>query len=114
MEDCIFCKIASGLIPSDKVYEDERIYAFRDIAPQAPVHVLVIPKAHYDNVKQCRDADAELMGRLFFVAANLAQSENIDESGFRLVTNCGPDGAQSVNHFHIHLLGGAQLSGKMG
>lgn len=111
MEDCLFCKIAAGEIPGAKVYEDDKFFAFRDIHPQAPTHILIIPKAHMANVQECAN-DPALLGELFALAAKLAQSEGLTK-GFRLVTNCGPDGAQSVNHFHVHLLGGCQLSGQM-
>lgn len=110
MNDCLFCKICAGEIPSQKVYEDECAYAFRDINPQAPVHILVVPKAHLANVLEC---DAQLAGRLMETAGKIAQSEGLAESGFRLVTNCGGDGCQSVNHFHIHILGGRKLTEKM-
>ena len=113
MDDCIFCRIAAGQIPCDKVYEDELALAFRDIAPQAPKHVLVIPKAHMRNIAECERDYPELVGRLFSLAARLAAQEGLAQSGFRLVTNCGPDAAQSVDHFHVHILGGGQLSGRM-
>ena len=102
--DCIFCKIASGEIPSKKVYEDARTFAFHDLSPQGPVHVLVIPKAHYASVLEMED-DA-LMGHLCAVACNIAREYGMDENGFRLVVNTGKDGGQSVSHLHIHLLGG--------
>ena len=109
--DCIFCKIAAGEIPSDRVYEDEFVLAFRDIHPQAPVHALVVPKKHMKNLLECDDGTAVAV--LNAVKA-VAKSEGVSESGFRAVTNCGPDGAQSVEHLHFHVLGGAQLSGRMG
>lgn len=114
MQDCLFCKIAAGQIPSGKVYEDEICYAFRDINPQAPTHILIIPKEHMANVVECAGRTDGLLGRLFQAAARIAQDQGLDEKGFRLVTNCGEYGAQSVHHFHIHLLGGRQLSGQMG
>ena len=113
MDDCIFCKIASGLIPSKKVYEDENALAFYDVAPQAPVHVLVIPKTHTPNVAAYAAEDPERAGALFTLAARLASDLGVKEEGFRLITNCGKHGAQSVDHFHIHILGGAQLSEKL-
>ncbi|MEA5065558.1 MAG: histidine triad nucleotide-binding protein [Eubacteriales bacterium] len=113
MDDCIFCRIAAGQIPCDKVYEDEQALAFRDIAPQAPVHMLVVPKAHMRNVAECERDHPELVGCLFSLAARLAAQEGLAKGGFRLVTNCGPDAAQSVDHFHIHILGGGQLRGLM-
>lgn len=114
MQDCLFCQIGSGQIPSDKVYEDEFCYAFRDINPQAPTHILIIPKAHMGSVLECAGRDDGLLGRLFATAVRIATEQGLDKDGFRLVTNCGEHGAQSVHHFHIHLLGGRQLSGQMG
>ena len=114
LNDCLFCKIAAGDIPSTKVYEDEDTYAFLDIAPQAPKHILVIPKAHMRNVLECADRDDALIGQLFRTAAMIAKEQGLGEKGFRLVTNCGTDAMQSVDHFHIHILGGATLSGQMG
>ena len=113
MEDCIFCKIIAGTIPSTKVFEDELSMAFRDVNPQAPTHILIVPKAHMSDIMDCAARDEALLGRLFGVAAMLARREGLSEKGFRVVTNCGEHGAQSVKHFHIHLRGGAQLSGHM-
>jgi histidine triad (HIT) family protein len=110
MDSCIFCRILSGEIPSNKVYEDEYVYAFRDIEPQAPVHVLIVPKKHMPDVMAL---DGETAAHLLAAAKRIAASEGIAETGFRLVTNCGVHGAQSVRHLHLHLLGGAQLGGKM-
>jgi histidine triad (HIT) family protein len=110
MDSCIFCRILSGEIPSNKVYEDEYVYAFRDIEPQAPVHVLIVPKKHMPDVMAL---DGEMAAHLLAAAKRIAASEGIAETGFRLVTNCGVHGAQSVRHLHLHLLGGAQLGGKM-
>lgn len=112
MENCLFCKIIRGEIPSAKVYENEYVYAFRDIAPQAPVHVLIVPKQHMDNVLALHEHEG-LAAHVFAAVAEIAKSEGVAESGFRLITNCGKDGAQSVNHLHFHLLGGTQLSEKM-
>lgn len=110
MNDCLFCKIIAGEIPSGKVYENDKVYAFRDINPQAPVHVLIVPKKHFDNILQC---DAETAAALTEAVRAVAEQEGVAESGFRIVSNCGRDGAQSVNHLHIHLLGGAALTEKM-
>ena len=110
MENCLFCKIAAGVIPSTKVYEDEQVLAFRDIAPQAPVHVLVLPKKHMANVLEC---DGKTMAALLNAIQIIAKQEGVAEDGFRIVSNCGKNGAQSVDHLHIHLMGGAQLSGTM-
>lgn len=106
MENCLFCRIASGEIPSNKVYEDEKVLAFHDIDPQAPVHVLVIPKQHFDSIL---DADAEIVGYMQTIVAKLAKELGIDESGFRLVVNTGKDGQQSVKHLHMHILGGRSM-----
>ena len=108
--DCLFCRIIAGEIPSTKVYEDDAVYAFRDINPQAPVHVLVLPKKHMANILE---ADGETMARLTQAIQTIARQEGIDKDGFRIVSNCGKNGAQSVNHLHIHLLGGAQLGERM-
>lgn len=114
MDDCIFCRIAAGEVPSQKLYEDERVLAFRDVSPQAPTHVLVIPKEHTPNAATCVASDPALLGQLFARAAQLAIELGLQDEGFRLVTNCGTHGAQSVEHFHIHILGGAQLDAKLG
>lgn len=107
MEGCIFCKIARGEIPSAKVYEDERVLAFRDIDPKAPVHALIVPKAHFASVL---GADAQTVGALFEAAKEVAKALGVAESGFRLVVNTGRDGGQSVEHLHVHLLGGRALA----
>ena len=109
MSDCIFCKIANKEIESDIVYEDDRVVAFNDINPHAPVHVLVIPKKHIVGVAEARDKDAELMGHLQLVAAMLAKEKGIAE-GYRIVVNSGPLAGQSVMHLHYHLLGGRRLN----
>ena len=109
--DCLFCKIIAGEIPGNKVYEDDKVYAFRDINPQAPVHVLIVPKKHMANILEC---DAETAEALTRAIRAIAKQEGIDESGFRVISNCGRDGAQSVNHLHVHLLGGTQLPERMG
>ena len=108
--DCLFCKISAGEIPGNKVYEDDKVYAFRDINPQAPVHVLIVPKKHFANILEC---DAETAAALTDAIRAVAKQEGVDESGFRVISNCGPDGAQSVNHLHVHLLGGVKLAERM-
>lgn len=108
--DCLFCKIIAGDIPSAKVYDDEFVYAFRDINPQAPTHVLIVPKKHMANVMEC---DNETMGHILDAAKAIAKAEGVTESGFRLVTNCGTGAGQTVFHLHFHLLGGKQLSDHM-
>ena len=111
--DCLFCKIIAGDIPSTKVYENEHVYAFRDINPQAPVHVLVVPKKHMANVSELAGEDDALIAHLIRTATKIAAEKGIDATGFRLITNCGKDARQSVSHMHIHLLGGGELSEKM-
>ena len=108
--DCLFCKIIAGDIPSSKVYEDEKVFAFRDINPQAPVHVLLVPKKHMSNILEC---DGETAAALVNAIAKVAELEGVEKDGFRIVSNCGKNGCQSVGHLHIHLLGGAQLTEKM-
>ena len=113
MNDCLFCKIAAGVIPSTKVYEDEDVLAFRDIAPQAPVHVLVIPKKHVSGWYDAKDEDDALLAHLMRVAAKVAEMEGIVDSGFRVVSNCGADAQQTVKHLHLHVLGGREMAGEM-
>ena len=110
---CLFCKIIAGEIPSAKVYEDEYVYAFRDIAPQAPVHVLIVPKKHMANILELAGDDAGIADAVVKAVKIIAEQEGVAESGFRVITNCGRDGAQTVEHLHFHLLGGAALSEKM-
>ncbi len=112
MENCLFCKIIAGVIPSSKVYEDEKILAFRDIAPQAPVHVLVIPKTHITCVDEITDANSDIVAYIFANIPKIAKLAGI-ENGYRVISNCGPDACQTVPHLHFHILGGAQLSGQM-
>lgn len=109
MADCIFCRIAKKEIPSQVIYEDELVLAFRDLNPQAPVHVLIIPKQHLGSVSEIDDAHPLLAGRLLKVARDLAVQEKVAEEGFRLVVNTGADGGQTVPHLHVHLLGGRAL-----
>ncbi len=111
--DCLFCKIVRGDIPSDKVYEDELCYAFRDIDPQAPTHILVVPKTHIASCGAVTAENAGLVGYIFTVIAQIAAAEGLDK-GWRVVSNVGPDGGQSVPHLHFHILGGRCLSGQMG
>ena len=110
MSDCLFCAIAAGDIPADLVHADDEIVAFRDITPQAPVHVLVIPRAHHANAAALATADAALAGRLLEVAGTIAAQEGIADSGYRLVTNTGEGAGQSVHHVHVHVLGGRELT----
>lgn len=108
--DCLFCKIIKGEIPSTKVYEDELVYAFRDIEPQAPVHILIIPKEHIASANDLNEENASVVGHVFAVAAKIAKAEGIAESGYRIVNNCGEDGGQTVKHLHFHMLGGRSLA----
>ena len=112
MSDCLFCKIIAGDIPSTKVYEDEKILAFRDIAPQAPCHVLVIPKAHIADVNGINPENSAVVAHIFQVIPQIAKAEGL-ESGYRVVSNCGADAGQTVQHLHFHILGGKQLALEM-
>ena len=109
MVDCIFCKIANGKIPSDKVYENENVYAFRDLNPVAPTHVLIIPKEHVKSLNEMEDTHQGLLGELMLVAKKIAKSEGLSEEGYRIVNNIGKAGGQTVDHFHLHLVGGRSM-----
>ena len=109
MDGCIFCKIAAGEIPSTKVYEDEQVLAFRDIAPQAPTHILVIPKTHIPSVAAISTENSGLVAHIFEVIARVAEAEGL-ANGYRVVSNCGPDAGQTVHHLHFHILGGRELT----
>jgi histidine triad (HIT) family protein len=108
-ETCLFCRIGRDEIPADLVHEDDLIVAFRDINPKAPTHILLIPREHMDSAANLAETDAEMLGRLFSVAAQLARDAGIADRGFRLVTNSGPAAGQSVDHLHFHLLGGRSM-----
>lgn len=108
MDDCLFCKIKDGEIPSDKVYEDDYVYAFNDIDKKAPEHILIIPKEHYGSIGDV-DTDQDILNRLFKTVKKIAREKGLDESGYRLVINTGKDGGQTVSHLHIHMLGGREL-----
>tara|TARA_Y100001934_G_scaffold243984_1_gene301087 strand:- start:2748 stop:3092 length:345 start_codon:yes stop_codon:yes gene_type:complete len=110
-DDCLFCRIAGGAIPTDFEHEDNRVVAFRDINPQAPTHILIVPKRHIATVNDLATDDADLVGHMMLTARSLAENEGIAGPGYRLVVNCNPDGAQSVYHIHLHLMGGRQLRG---
>jgi histidine triad (HIT) family protein len=107
--DCLFCGISRGEVPAELVYEDDEIIAFRDINPQAPTHILIVPRRHIASVNDLTAADAELVGKLYLVARALAAAEGFAESGYRLVLNTGPGAGQTVYHIHLHLLGGRPL-----
>lgn len=109
MGDCVFCRIASGAIPSERLYDDGEVLAIRDINPQAPTHILIMPRRHVASVLDLGEADAALIGRIAAVAAQLARREGLEDRGFRLLTNTGPEGGQAVPHLHFHLLGGRQM-----
>ena len=111
--DCIFCKIIAGEIPSNKVYEDERVLAFRDIAPQAPTHILVIPKAHISSFAFITEENAPLVAHILTIAAKIAREEGLEDGGYRIVSNCGADAGQTVPHLHFHILGGKKLNVEM-
>ena len=110
--DCLFCKIIAGEIPSSKVYEDDYVYAFRDIAPQMPVHVLVIPKLHLASADEVSDVNSVYVSKIFEAIPKIAAEEGLT-GGYRIISNCGDDACQSVKHLHFHILGGGQMSEKM-
>ncbi len=112
MSDCLFCKIVAGEIPSTKVYEDDAVLAFRDINPQAPTHILVIPKAHIPSAAAITPENSAVVAHCFQVIAQVAAQEGLT-GGFRVVSNCGPDAGQTVPHLHFHILGGKELSLEM-
>ena len=107
--DCLFCKIVNGDIPSTKVYEDETVFAFRDINPQAPTHILVIPKAHLASVNEVTAQNSGVVAHIFEVIPKIAEAEGLI-NGYRVVSNCGPDAGQTVSHLHFHILGGKELA----
>jgi histidine triad (HIT) family protein len=107
--DCLFCKIAGGEIPATLVHEDQEVVAFRDIQPQAPVHVLVIPRGHLSSLDEVDEAHSRILGALYLAAAKVAREEGIAEDGYRTVLNVGPDGGQTVQHLHVHVLGGRAM-----
>ena len=113
-EDCIFCRIISGDIPSDTVFEDEEIVAFRDVHPLAPTHVLVVPRRHIESVNDLSANDAAFLGRMILAARHIAAQEGVSKSGYRLVVNSGPDSGQAVAHLHLHVIGGRSLKDRIG
>ena len=106
MADCLFCKIVAGDIPSSKVFEDEMCYAFNDITPQAPTHILIVPRKHIDSLDTATDDDKGLIGHLMLAAASIAREKGFAENGYRVVVNTNSDGGQTVFHLHVHLLAG--------
>lgn len=109
-DDCLFCRIIGGDVPSTTVHEDDEVVAFRDIAPQAPTHILIVPRRHIASAAELDEDDGPLLGRLFAVARGLADEEGLTDDGYRVVTNVGGWGGQSVDHLHFHLLGGRPFS----
>lgn len=114
MNDCLFCKIIKREIPSIKIYEDDEILAFRDINPLARVHVIVIPKKHISSLTELQPEDEAIVGKIYTVINKIAKQENIFDTGFRVVVNCGKDGGQEVKHLHFHLIGGRKLGLNLG
>ena len=113
MEDCVFCKIIKGEIPSDKVYEDEEVIAFKDIQPAAPIHILVIPKKHIASLLDLQDEDYYLIGKIQKVINQIAHEMELEKDGYRVIVNCGKDAGQEVMHLHYHLLAGRKLGSKI-
>ncbi|MBC2579247.1 histidine triad nucleotide-binding protein [Clostridium sp. DJ247] len=109
MEDCIFCKIIKGQIPCEKVYEDDIVLSFKDISPAAPIHVLIIPKEHISSLNDISEENSKIIAHIFIIAKKIAKDLGLSENGYRIVTNCGEDGGQTVGHIHFHLLGGRSL-----
>lgn len=107
--DCLFCKIIAGEIPSTKVYEDDNVYGFLDIEPQAPVHIILVPKQHVASANELTEEHTEEIGKIFLAAAKIAKEQGFAEAGYRIVNNCGEDGGQTVSHLHFHLLAGRNL-----
>ena len=113
-EECLFCRIVAGEIPSDIVYQDKEFLAFRDIKPQAPKHIIIIPKTHITSLAELSKQQQGFIGRLVILARNLAEKEGIAQRGYRLAINCGPEGGQVIPHLHLHLIGGRRLNGRLG
>jgi len=108
--ECLFCSFVAGEIPTDIIYESDSVIAFRDINPQAPTHVLIIPRRHIATINDIEESDAELVGRLYLAAGEIAKREGFSKAGYRTVMNCNSDAGQTVFHIHLHLLGGRELS----
>ena len=113
MEDCIFCKIIRKEIPSEIVYEDEKVIAFKDVNPAAPIHILVVPKKHIETLLDVKDEDSELISYIYQIINKIAKNEGFAENGFRVIVNCGKDSGQEVMHIHFHVLGGKKLGEKI-
>ena len=110
MSDCLFCKIAKGEIPSEKIYEDDKVYAFYDINPEAPTHFLVIPKEHIESANELNDNNIDIVSHIFKVINKLVVELKIADAGYRIINNCGEDGGQTVKHLHFHVIGGRSLN----
>ena len=106
MSECLFCQINKGAIPSEKVYDSDGLFAIKDVNPQAPIHLLIIPKKHFSTILEIQEEDHELIGSIYSIANRLAKDSGLDQTGFRVVVNCGKEAGQSVFHIHYHLLGG--------
>ena len=113
MEDCIFCKIIKGEIPSTKIYEDENVLAFKDINPAAPIHILVIPKKHIASLAHMEKEDEAIVGKIYGVINKIAEEKGFKESGYRVIVNCGKDAGQEVMHLHFHILAGGKMGPKI-
>jgi histidine triad (HIT) family protein len=114
MSDCIFCKIASGEIPSNIVYQDEKVIAFKDINPLAPVHILIIPKQHMESLLDINSDNSSIVAHIFEKIAVIAENAGVEKNGFRVISNVGEDGGQAVKHLHFHILGGRKLETSLG
>jgi len=110
MEDCLFCKIDRGEIPSEKVYDGEGVFAIKDVNPQAPVHILILPKKHFSTIMDIEEDDQKMIGSIFTVGNKIAKDNGLTDSGFRMILNCGRGAGQSVFHVHYHLMGGRALN----
>ena len=106
---CIFCKIVAGEIPADILYQDDDVMCFRDVAPQAPTHLLVIPKKHIGSIVELEQSDTDIAGKILVTATKMAKQDGVSESGYRVAMNCGDEGGQTVGHIHMHVLGGRQM-----
>ena len=113
MEDCLFCKIIKGEIPSAKIYEDENVYAFKDIEPVAPVHILVVPKKHISSLNEIKQEDEILIGKIHIAITKIAKELGIDKDGYRVINNCGKDAGQTVMHLHFHIVAGVNMGEKL-
>lgn len=113
MENCLFCKIVKGDVPSEKVYEDDKVLAFKDINPATPIHVLVIPKKHYENVLDVKEEDKEIIADIFQAINKIAEKLGVEKDGFRIISNCGKDAGQEVMHLHFHFLAGGKMGPKI-